>query len=223
MFGDWRVLSSAIVRKRGSKWVSCCCTLCGVVREVNSYTLTKKSSTRCITCSAKASRKARDMQRWGRIPDEADLVLQVRWNAIWHRCNNPKSNQFFNYGGRGVTLAPEFYDYVKFVDHVRALPDCPNPITRKDTVDRIDVNRGYEPGNLRFATQREQMRNLRTTCYITHNGTTYDAQTFCDTFCHNYRPHVVSRLVRQGATAEQILDKDVNDKHVGRRWGRTCV
>jgi hypothetical protein len=161
------------------------------------------------------------MKKWGKPElDDNDRVLQERWNAIKHRCQNPKCGSYRAYGAKGVTLAPAFQDDVAFVNYMKSLPDCPEKITDQHTIDRIDPTKGYEPGNLRFATQLQQMRNLRTTAYIEYQGKTWDARSFADAFLTRYRPHVVARLARKGVDAEEIIWRDETDPHVGRRWGK---
>lgn len=223
MFGHWRVLSSAFIRARGVKRLNCLCTSCGTEHSVAFDTLRNGQSTQCAACGVKQSRKTRDVKKWGRELDANDKVLQQRWNAIVHRCCNPKSRYYPAYGGRGILLSEEFKNDVVFVNYVKSLPDCPHHITNEHTIDRINVNGHYERGNLRFASQKEQMRNLQTTTYLEFDGEVWDSRSFCERFCKNYRPHVVARLVKKGMPPEQIIYRDQNSKHVGRRWGRTCV
>jgi hypothetical protein len=223
MFGRWRLLSSEYIRERGYKRLRCLCTSCGVEHVVSFDALRKGLSTQCGACGIKQARKTRDFPKWGREVDDRDRILQMRWNAIVHRCCNPKSRHYASYGGRGIQLSDEFKDDVTFVNYAKSLPDCPEIITRNHTIDRINVNGHYERGNIRFASQQEQMRNLRSTNYLEHEGKMWDARSFCERFCKNYRPHVVARLARKGVSAEQIIYKDQNDNHVGRRWGRASL
>jgi hypothetical protein len=75
------------------------------------------------------------------------------------RCRNPKNKSYHNYGGRGITVSPVFTDpYQGFWRFVEELGERPSP---KHSLDRIDNNRGYEPGNIRWATTREQLANRR--------------------------------------------------------------
>lgn len=80
----------------------------------------------------------------------------VSWSHMRSRCCNPKNNAFHNYGGRGITVCPEWMDnFQSFLDHIGPRPG------KEYSVDRIDNNGNYEPGNVRWSTQREQMRNVR--------------------------------------------------------------
>ncbi len=72
------------------------------------------------------------------------------------RCFNPKVREFRNYGGRGITVCGEWREsYAAFLDHVGRRP------SPKHSLDRIDNEGDYEPGNVRWATALEQRHNCR--------------------------------------------------------------
>lgn len=78
------------------------------------------------------------------------------WLNMKSRCNTPSSTGWEHYGGRGIKVSPDWDDsYEKFLSDVGRRP------TPKHSLDRIDVNGNYEPGNVRWATQTTQMRNMR--------------------------------------------------------------
>jgi hypothetical protein len=78
------------------------------------------------------------------------------WTAIKQRCLNPNYPRFCDYGGRGITICDEWRrSFEAFYEHVG---DRPAPHL---SLDRIDNNRGYEPGNVRWATRSTQMKNRR--------------------------------------------------------------
>lgn len=78
-----------------------------------------------------------------------------RWCSLKDRCYNPKNKNFHNYGGRGITLHADWHDFDRWLADV-GYPPGPNY-----SIDRIDVNRGYEPENVRWATPATQANNKR--------------------------------------------------------------
>jgi hypothetical protein len=83
------------------------------------------------------------------------------------RCTNPRNPDFAFYGGRGITLCERWREFTYFLADVSAeIGDCP----RGHTLDRINNDGGYEPGNIRWATRREQAHNSRRVRWLTANG-----------------------------------------------------
>lgn len=81
------------------------------------------------------------------------------WNSIKQRCFNPNNPGYKNYGGRGITLYKEWIKKSNpFIDYIKSLP---NYGKEGLSLDRIDVNGNYEPGNLRWADKNMQCQNIR--------------------------------------------------------------
>lgn len=89
------------------------------------------------------------------------------WLDMKERCQNPKLKQYKNYGGRGIKVCPEWKDdYLKFREW--CLANGYQEEIRKSgrnnlTIDRIDVDRDYEPNNCRWITNKENCLNKRNT------------------------------------------------------------
>lgn len=99
---------------------------------------------------------------------ESKTRLNMEWRKIKYRCNNPKSDRWNDYGGRGIKVCQEWMDsYESFRDWATA-----NGYQENLTIDRINVNGNYEPGNCRWITNQEQQNNRRNNHYITYNGET---------------------------------------------------
>lgn len=75
------------------------------------------------------------------------------WRAMMRRCNNPKDKDYKRYGGRGISVYPDWHEYKNFV------ADMGEP-SGSQTLDRIDPNGNYEPGNVRWDSPTVQARNV---------------------------------------------------------------
>jgi hypothetical protein len=89
------------------------------------------------------------------------------WCAIKKRCLNKNDSQYHRYGGRGISIyGPWINSFSKFIDHVGGRPSSGHSIDRKNN------EKGYVPGNLRWATRVEQQRNTRRNLRISAYGKT---------------------------------------------------
>lgn len=80
------------------------------------------------------------------------------YNSMKQRCNNPRNPGYRLYGGRGICVSREWQDdFGAFIAHVGRRPSISH------SLDRINNNGNYEPGNVRWATRTEQGMNRRTT------------------------------------------------------------
>jgi len=87
------------------------------------------------------------------------------WRAMTGRYCNPNRLGYENYGGRGIKVCERWRDsFVAFYEDVGKKP------SPKHTLDRIDNDGDYEPGNCRWATRKEQGRNRRTCVSLEYNG-----------------------------------------------------
>jgi hypothetical protein len=89
------------------------------------------------------------------------------WSSIKKRCLNPNHKSYADYGGRGITICPEWRD--SFATFLADMGPRPSP---QHSIDRIDVNGNYCKENCRWATPREQQNNRRNNHLLTFNGTT---------------------------------------------------
>lgn len=90
------------------------------------------------------------------------------WQDIKARCYNPNNKQHDDYGGRGITMYAAwiddfqaFYDFVSKLEHFGE---------KGYTLDRIDNDGNYEPGNLRWATKKQQNNNTRRNIKVNYEG-----------------------------------------------------
>ena len=94
-----------------------------------------------------------------------------RWRKMIARCTNPADKDYRYYGARGITVCDAWRDFETFY---RDTGDPPSGMT----LDRIDCDKGYGPGNVRWATRLEQTRNRRKATHCTYGHEYTDANTY---------------------------------------------
>ncbi len=93
--------------------------------------------------------------------------IYVLHRGMIDRCENPKATYYKDYGGRGIKVCKRWRESVEAF--VADMGPRPSP---KHTIDRIDNDGDYEPGNCRWATMRQQHRNTRKTIMVEWKGIT---------------------------------------------------
>jgi len=97
-----------------------------------------------------------------------NLKLYRAFNSMKARCYSPRSDMYSSYGGRGIVVCDEWKDNPRgFVEWSLA-----NGYAEGLSIDRIDVNGNYSPDNCRWATSKQQFRNMRKNRWLTFRGRT---------------------------------------------------
>ena len=76
------------------------------------------------------------------------------WENMVQRCTNPKHGKWEYYGGRGIAISPEYRTFAGFLNGMGERPEGM-------TLDRIDFDGNYEPGNCRWSDMQTQKANRR--------------------------------------------------------------
>lgn len=84
--------------------------------------------------------------------------LYQTWAAMVKRCTNPNARMWPNYGGRGIKVCDEWRDVEVFLAYIEANL---GPRPHDHSLDRINNDGHYEPGNVRWATRSQQSKNRR--------------------------------------------------------------
>lgn len=126
------------------------------------------------------------------------------WESMITRCHNTKNKSYADHGGKGISVCDEWREsFQYFINHIGKAPS-PN-----HSVDRINNNGDYEPGNVRWATRIEQANNKSNNRYITYNGKTLTLAQWESEL--NLRSGLLSQRIRQGFTEEMALTKKVRN------------
>lgn len=88
------------------------------------------------------------------------------WVNMNYRCRNERCKEYRHYGGRGITVCQ------RWQDSFEAFREDMGPRPSGYSIDRIDVNGNYEPGNCRWADNRTQSNNRRDTTWVEAGGIT---------------------------------------------------
>lgn len=117
-------------------------------------------STRCSICAKKAAARKRFWKYIEYMPDDRHRTrLLNRLGSAISRCHNPKNVSYANYGGRGIYVHETWRaDRGKFLEYVQT---CEGWDNAELDMDRTDNSKGYEPGNIRFASRKENAANRR--------------------------------------------------------------
>lgn len=147
-FGRWLVLQIGPKVGKTQMW-SCVCE-CGAEKQVSGLNLRHGRSRSCGCLHAEKTSEA--VKKHGLI----DHPIYRTWQCLKNRCMNPAADDYKHYGARGISVAPEWLDFRNF------WRDVASQWSPGLTIERVDVNGNYEPGNVRWASWTEQARNKRT-------------------------------------------------------------
>lgn len=91
------------------------------------------------------------------------------------RCENENYTHYHHYGGRGISVCPEWHQYEIFKTWALS-----HGYSDTLTIDRIDVNGPYCPSNCRWATKSTQNNNRRNNRYVTYQGERHTVKEWAD-------------------------------------------
>lgn len=159
-FGRLTVLEFADTKGGTARWL-CQCD-CGAKCIINGARL-RNGSTKSCGC-LRAELRAKLNSKHGMSGSKS----YSSWKCMLARCTNRNVAAYPNYGGRGITVCDEWRnDFQKFFDYVSKLEHFEE---EGYSLDRIDNDGNYEPGNVRWASRKEQARNRRDTVFVEYQG-----------------------------------------------------
>lgn len=175
-----------------------CMCMCGRIKEIRTHDFLSGRSKNCGCFRENSGRKYSSHSSIRR--DEYGI-----WKNMRRRCHNLNNSRYHDYGGRGITVFEkwresfqEFYDYIG-----------PRP-SKSHTLDRINNNGNYEPGNVRWATIEEQYRNKRNTRMLTYNNFTRTMAEWSRIV--HIPPNTIRGRIEMGWTTHEALTKPIFGK-----------
>lgn len=157
-FKRWRVVAFAGVVNKKRRW-KCICD-CGIIRTVTTDALISGISGSCGCLQKEAASKHNRTHGLNRTPEHNS------WGHMKQRCLNKKCANYSGYGGRGIKICKR---WLKFENFISDMGKRPGP---RFTIERIDNDGDYKPGNCRWATHKEQVNNQGSNTMVTLDGIT---------------------------------------------------
>lgn len=146
--GRWTVLEHQGHNGSGSRMVRVQCE-CGNVRTVQASGLKNGGTRSCGCLRTEVVSTGNNRRTHGRSYTPEWFIF----HAAKQRCTNPKHRSFRDYGGRGIEF--RFRSFEEFYEEVGPRP------SNEHSIDRINNDGHYEPGNVRWATPEQQKNNKR--------------------------------------------------------------
>lgn len=127
------------------------------------------------------------------------------WAAMKARCYNKGNKEYYSYGGRGIMVCERWLNsYENFIEDMGRKPGD------EYSIDRIDNNGNYEPGNCRWATDLQQLNNTSRNVFIEYNGERKTASQWAKFF--NISQHSILWRHKKGMTLEKVFSKNKLEK-----------
>lgn len=128
------------------------------------------------------------------------------WRSMRKRCNNSRSPNYHNYGGRGITICAEWSLFLNFYNWAMT-----NGYTENLSLDRIDNNGGYSPENCKWSDCKEQNNNRRNNVWYAFDGQIKNIQQWSEFTGMSYQT-LYSRI-QSGWSIEKTITTPARKKN----------
>lgn len=185
--------------KRYSVWL-CRCE-CGVEIEVNGGSLASGHTKSCGCL--KIEKATARVYRHG----YAKSPTYNCWYSMHNRCSNPADIGFAHYGGRGIIVCQRWaYTKEGLQNFIADMGERPVGCS----LDRIDNNGNYDPGNCRWATQKLQARNRRSNRFVDFQGENVNVTILCEQ--HGISDNTFLERLKRGWSVERAITSPVDTR-----------
>lgn len=154
-YGDLTVIEETVHPTRPGTFVICDCS-CGRYGLVKRWYDLRVGRTK--SCGHRKSDAALNATKLRNEPGHSSKypVEYNRWKHMMNRCYNATNPDYPRYGGRGITVNEFWHDFMTWYNYMQnVLGPCPPG----HSMDRVDNDRGYTPGNVVWSSQAQQVHN----------------------------------------------------------------
>lgn len=189
-------------------WYVCRCD-CGVEKPFRYLALRSGGTKSCGCLFREWTEQRKKVVKHGHARWYGKTRTYAIWQGIVHRCENPSAHEAPHYRDRGIKLCERWR---KFENFLADMGPRPSP---DHSVDRINNNGNYEPGNCRWATRSQQARNTSRTVWLTANGETRCLAEWAEILGIS---HITLRSrLNRGWSADKIVNTPLSLPHSHRR------
>lgn len=178
----------------------CLCD-CGGVLNVERHNLKTGNTKHCGLCSSvkKSEEKLRHGHSWNAAKrGSLESKCYYTWQAMKRRCTNPHDKRYSDYGGRGITICPEW-----LASYEAFLADMRLPPSRAHQIERLDNDAGYHAGNCEWVLRKRNGRNKRNNRMIEAGGKTMTLAEWAETT--ELKRETVAMRINRGWTPEEAV------------------
>lgn len=209
-FGRLTVLGRAENHGKDTFW-KCQCE-CGNIKEVNGAKLKNGHTKSCGCLRTKRKIKSNIQRNYHKTHGMSETRLYRIYKKMYRRCYKPQTKYYENYGGRGITICPEWLGEHGFENFSKwALS---HGYADNLSIDRIDNDKGYSPDNCKWSTAKEQANNTRSTVFLTYKGETKPASEWSE--ITGIRQDTLTMRKRNGWTDEECIETPLRGR-MGKR------
>lgn len=188
------VLAKAESIKGKASWLCRCA--CGSDFNAIGTALRLGKTKGCVPCSKLRAREA--ATKHGLVGTRE----YNSYNAMKSRCLNPSDKRYLRYGGRGISICDRWLEsFTNFIEDMGMQP------SRNHSIERVDRDKGYAPGNCIWATKVEQANNKSNNTQIEIDGRTQTMTQWSGESGVNRT--VILRRMQRGLTGSSLIHKGI--------------